>query len=197
MQVNESAEGEISLVQNDMWKKNTYLVLPAGHTATVDVSTAKGAYGYFKTKLGQQGEIIEVYGDALTLGASMILTDRIAVKFQLDKALVDAVENFTYSFTLPDGTVLAEGDADDLEEIIEMTEFEYYTLTLKSLGISQFDTPITANIKGLWEDGTFSVSSLANAAVTAWEGNDNFVLMAKAIVNMAAAAKGEALPYEG
>lgn len=190
-----SAEGEINFEQVDKWMNATYLTLPAGHNATVNVTTAKGAYGYFETVLGDKGEVIEVCGAALKMGASMILTDRIALKFQLSKEAVDAVENFTYSFTLPDGTVLAEGTKADLKEMMEITEFEYYTLISKSLGIGQFDTPITVNIKGLWENDTFSVSTLATAAVTAWEGNDNFVLMAKAIVNMAKAAKGEAVPY--
>ena len=190
-----SAEGEINFEQVDKWKNATYLTLPAGHNATVNVTTAKDAYGYFETVLGESGEVIEVHGAPLKLGASMILTDRIALKFQLSKEAVDAVESFTYSFTLPDGTVLAEGTKADLKEMMEITEFEYYTLTLRSLGIGQFDTPVTANIKGIWENDTFSISTLATAAVTAWEGNDSFVLMAKAIVNMAKAAKGEAVPY--
>ena len=190
-----SVEGTVAFEQADKWKDNTYLTLPAGHTATVNVSSAPDAYGYFETKLGENGEILEVYGSALKVGASMILTERIALKFQLSKTAVDAVENFTYSFTLPDGTVLAEGDKNDLKDMMEMTEFEYYTFVLKSLGINQFDTPITVNIKGLWENDTFSISTLAESAVSAWEGNDDFVLMAKAIVNMAKAAKGEALPY--
>lgn len=190
-----SAEGVIDFQQVDKWKNATYLTLPAGHTATVNVSTSPEAYGYFETVLGENGEIVEVYGSALKMGASMVLTDRIAIKFQLSKEAVDAIENFTYSFTLPDGTVLAEGTKADLAEMIEITEFEYYTFILKSLGISQFETPITVNIKGLWENDTFSISTLAESAVSAWEGNDDFVLMAKAIVNMAKAAQNEALPY--
>ncbi len=190
-----SAEGTIKLEQIDKWKNATYLTLPAGHTATVNVSTAPDAYGYYETVLGENDEVIQVNGVALKMGASMILTDRIALKFQLSKTAVDAVENFTYSFTLPDGTVLAEGTKADLSEMMEMTEFEYYTFVLKALGIGQFDTPITVNIKGLWENDTFSISTLAESAVTAWEGNDNLVIMAKSIVNMAKAAKGESLPY--
>lgn len=191
-----SVEGTVEFQQADKWKDATYLTLPAGHTATVNVSTAPTAYGYYETETGENGEILRVYGADLKIGASMILTDRIALKFQLSKTAVDAVESFTYSFTLPDGTVLAEGDKDDLKEMMEITEFEYYTFVLKALGISQFDTPITVNIKGLWENDTFSIATLANSAVSAWAGNDTFVLMAKAIVNMAKAAQGEALPYE-
>jgi hypothetical protein len=101
-----SVEGVVDFVQVNKWKDSTYLTLPAGHTATVNVSTAPDAYGYYGTVLGESGEIVQVYGKALELGASMILTDRIALKFQVSKAAVDAVENFTYSFTLPDGTVL-------------------------------------------------------------------------------------------
>ena len=190
-----SATGTVHLEQVNMWKNATYLTLPAGHTATVNVTTGKDAYGYFETVLGESGEVVEVRGTALKVGASMILTDRIALKFQLSKEAVDAVESFTYSFTLPDGTVLAEGTKADLQEVLDITGFEYYTLTLKALGIGQFDTLITANVKGVWENDTFSISTLATAAVTAWEGSDSFVLMAKAIVNMAKAAKGEAVPY--
>ncbi len=190
-----SIEGEVNVEQINKWKNATYLILPEGHSATVNVSTKKGASGCFETVLGENGEIIEICGAPLPMGAAMVLTDRIALKFQLSKDAVDAVEDFTYSFTLPDGSVLAEGTKSDLKHLVDLTEFEYYTLNLKALGISQFDTPITVNIKGLWVNGTLSIATLANSAVTAWDGNENWVTMAKAIVNMSKAAKGEDLPY--
>ncbi len=177
-----SASGDIKIQQKDSWKKQSYVILPAGNTANVTVSNADAAKGTFSVdKIGTS--VVTVKGGVQLSAATMILTDRIAVRALFDKASIDESEDFTFSFVMNSQT-LASGSKGDLE----LWGDEYYSIVLDKIGASDFLKTVSFTGSGdVW--GTeFSVKSLAANAEDAWKGNDVYVQLAKAIQNFATVA---------
>jgi len=172
-----SATGDVKLGQVEDWKKQTYVTLPEDNDAIVTVT---GPHCF--DKIGTS--VVAVKGGVQLAGATMILTDRVAVRALFDKESVDSIDNFTFSFTMNAG-VLASGNKSDLVEWND----DYYCIVLAKIGAGNFtDTVSFAGSEEVW-GYDFSVKSLAELAENAWAGNEVDVQLAKAMQNFATIVK--------
>ncbi len=180
-----SATGDVKIGQEDAWKKQVYVTMPEGNDANVTVS---GTHALDKVA----DSVVAVKGGVQIYGATMILTDRVAVRALFDKASVDAIENFTFSFTM-NNEVLASGDKSSLEA----SGNNYYSVVLAKIGAGDFTETVTFSGSDMVWDCTFSIKGLAEMAETAWAGNDVDVQLAKAIQNFATivADRNATLPH--
>ena len=187
-----SAEGSIRIEQMEKWQKKTYVSLPEGNTATVAVTTGEGAGGAFVVDK-VNGSVVSVKGGLRMVGATMILTDRVAVRALFDKASVEAMDDFSFSFVMGKES-LAEGTKKDLALFDE----NHYGIVLAKIGAEDFTENVSLEDNGdLW--GTeFSIKDLAVLAETAWKDNDKGVALAKAMQNFATIVADPAatLPYD-
>ncbi len=134
-----------------------------------------------KARVVYEGEKIYVradFGEIRPIAASLILTERIAVKFVFDKAAIDAVgkDNFDCAVIL---------DGKDLTANAKLEE-NGDTYTLTTVGIGLPDTKTHFAICGdSVIDENFTIASLADAAITAWETTDpDWANWAKALKNL-------------
>ena len=179
-----SASGNVKFGQSGAWKKQVYVTLPEGNTAKV---TVDGAH-----VLDQVNDsVVAVKGGIQLYGATMILTDRVAVRALFDKASVEGLENFSFTFKMGENT-LAEGTKADLEPYGDA----YYGIVLAKIGANDFTSDVTLSGDLVWEK-EFSVMDLAELAETAWAGNEKGVALAKAMQNFATIVADPAatLPY--
>ena len=170
-----SASGDVKIGQGAAWKKQTYVTMPEGNTASITVTGA-----HCLDKIGES--VVAVKGGVQLAGATMILTDRVAVRALFDKASVDSNADFTFSFTM-NGQTLAEGTKADLE--IYEKDSSYYSIVLAKISANDFTSTVTFAGSDLVWGNEFSIESLAVLAETAWEGNDEGVALAKAMQNFA------------
>ncbi|MBQ3075094.1 MAG: hypothetical protein IJC26_03410, partial [Clostridia bacterium] len=174
-----SAEGSILIEQTEKWQKKTYVSFPENNTATVTVSTKDGAPGtYSIDKIGTS--VVAVKGGVQLSAATMILTDRVAVRALFDKASVDQIEDFTFTFTMGE-EILASGSKADLEPYGDA----YYGIVLAKIGANDFTSDVTFTGSDLVWENDFSIKKLAEKAQTAWADNDEGVALAKAMQNFA------------
>lgn len=180
-----AVSGDVKFGQSGSWEKKVYVTLPEENTAKVSVT---GPHCF--DKIGTS--VVAVKGGLQLAGATMILTDRIQVRALFDKASVDAVENFTFSFNLGE-TVVASGDKSNLELWGE----DYYCIVLSKVGAKEFQTDIVFTGSDLVWGNEFSIKELAEMAEIAWAGNEIDVYLAKALQNFAVvvADPDAELPY--
>ena len=121
------------------------------------------------------------------------MTERIAVRALFDKASIDAIDDFSFTFTMGT-TTLAQGTKDDLTA----WNNDYYSIVLAKIGANDFtETVKFEGSEEVWEY-EFSIKSLAIIAQNAWEGNNEGVALAKAIHNFSLIVENSnaELPHE-
>ena len=124
--------------------------------------------------------MVAVKGGVQLSAATMILTDRVAVRALFDKASVDQIEDFTFTFTMGE-EILASGSKADLEPYGDA----YYGIVLAKIGANDFTSEVVFSGSELVWDLPFSIKKLAEKAETAWADNDKGVALAKAMQNFA------------
>ena len=181
-----SATGDVKIAQESAWKKQTYVTMPEGNDAVVTVT---GPHCLDKIETS----VVAVKGGVQLAGATMILTDRVAVRALFDKASVDSIEDFTFSFTMGE-EILASGSKADLEAYGDA----YYGIVLAKIGANDFTSNVNFAGSELVWGYDFSIKGLAVLAETAWAGNDEGVALAKAMQNFATivADPDEELPHD-
>ena len=168
-----SATGNVKIGQAETWKKQTYVTLPEGNAASITVT---GPHCLDKIETS----VVAVKGGIQLSAATMILTDRVAVRALFDKASVDSIEDFTFTFTMGE-EILASGSKADLEPYGE--NGEYYGIILAKVGATNFRKTISvAGDDAVWPYD-FSIEGLADTAEEAWVGDPEAVALAKALHN--------------
>ena len=168
-----AASGDVKFGQAETWKKQTYVTLPEGNTAKITVTGP-----HCLDKIGTS--VVKVKGGIQLSGATMILTDRVSVRALFDKASVDEMDDFTFTFTM-NGQTLASGTKADLEAYGDA----YYGIVLAKIGAKDFTSSVTFTGSELVWENEFSVELLADVAEEAWEGDAESVALAKALHNFA------------
>ena len=168
-----SATGDVKIGQAETWKKQTYVTLPEGNDAVVTVT---GTHCLDKIETS----VVAVKGGVQLAGATMILTDRVAVRALFDKTAVDSIDDFTFTFTMGE-EILASGNKESLESYND----DYYCIVLAKIGANDFTSNVTFTGSELVWDYTFSIKGLAELAEDAWADNEKGVALAKAMQNFA------------
>ena len=165
--------GDVKFGQGATWAKRTYAALPEGNAASITVT---GPHCFDR----KGDSIVAVKGGIQLSAATMILTDRVAIRALFDQASVDQIDDFTFTFKMGDAT-LAEGTKANLEAYGDA----YYGIVLAKVGAKDFTSNVTFTGSDLVWENEFSIKGLAVVAETAWAGNDKGVALAKAMQNFA------------
>ena len=166
-----SVSGDVKFGQGSTWAKRVYATLPEGNTAKVSVVGP-----HCLDKIGES--VVAVKGGVQLAGATMILTDRVAVRALFDKASVDQIDDFAFTFKMGEET-LASGSKADLEAFGE----DYYGIVLAKIGAKDFTSAVTFTGSDMVWDYEFSVELLADMAEEIW--TDEAQALAKAMHNFA------------
>ncbi len=186
--VADTADGTISVKMiGDEWLRNDYVVLPDGSAAKLIVSAVDGVKGFYVLDNGLKGGM---YPNSATL----ILTDRVGVRVLFDKAKVESLETFTYSFVM-NGKTLAEGDKDSLVSYVDSNGVEYLSVVLQSVGANDFDSIITCTGSYIPEV-TFTVDGLIDAAEDAWKDDPEALSLAVALKEFSVAMNSDEVAAE-
>jgi hypothetical protein len=176
-----NAKGSVVVNNLGEWtENNTYFTFTPAAGETLNVSTAQTA------SVTTRGTVNVVDGKYLVqadtgfapVGASLVLTERIAVKFVFAKEDVESVgkENFDVSVIL--------GGVDIAAASTLVEEGDTYTLTTLGIGLSDVKTQFTLSGEGV-KDAGYSIAALADAAIAAWETSEpDWANWAKALKNL-------------
>ena len=165
--------GDVKFGQGATWAKRTYADFPEGNAASITVT---GPHCF--DRVGNS--IVAVKGGIQLSAATMILTDRVAIRALFDQASVDQIDDFTFTFKMGDAT-LAEGTKENLEAYGDA----YYGIVLAKVGAKDFTKGVTFTGSDLVWENEFSIKTLAETAETAWGDNEKGVALAKAMQNFA------------
>lgn len=157
-------ENYVYVLQTEAWEFDCYVSIP-GNENDISYSQAEGvAPGAVYVDYLSEKLILRCGNMANVESASLILTDRIAIKVYFAKGRV--YEGFTYSFTGLRGEPLASGTEADLVE-----EGDYYYAVLPAIGLSDFEKPflLTGNFLRTEE---MSIIGLADLGAKYYDGKD-------------------------
>ena len=181
----ENASGSVIVRNTGAWETGkTYFTFTPAQGKDIAVTTTQHPSVPTRGRVITEGGKYLVVADTriAPVGASLVLTERIAVKFVFKKADVDAIgkDNFEASVLLNNVDIAAGS------QLVE--NGENYTLTTLGIGLADANTQFTLCGEDV-QDAGYSIASLADAAIAAWETSEpDWATWAKALKNMIAVA---------
>lgn len=162
-----NASGSVTVRNTGAWEEGkTYFTFDPAEGKTLNVTTTEHpavvTRGQVKVLNGKYLVIADTR--VAPLGASLILTERIAVKFVFDKAAVDAIGKDAFECAV----LLNDMDIAAASQLVE--DGNTYTLTTLGIGLPDANTQFTLCGEYV-KDSSFTIASLAEAAEQAWEGD--------------------------
>lgn len=180
-----NASGSFTVRNTSNWVDGkTYFTFTPAEGKTLNIDTTQLASVTTRGEVAVEGGkyLVRTSTGIAPIGASLVLTERIAVKFVFAKSDIDAMgkDNFVAAVLL-NGFDIAAASA-----LVE--DGDTYTLTTLGIGLPDAKTPFTLAGDGIKASG-YSIASLADAAITAWEtAEPEWADWAKALKNLIAVA---------